>query len=563
VPFAQDAPDSQYLIQKASDISGGSVDVGEEHLIPANAAVTLLNIEASAAGRRRKLLGVRSRGAPGGQLNPPNGLIEFESPSFEHIVGVFGSEMWSTDGILENAWVRRASGVSLYNTDYHAVQGRGATGAPTLFLASAVGVSDNASLPNAHLVALDNSWGATLITDVRPRALAWYQSRLWGFNSSHTLHGKDFLVWSNVFDGRNFTNGQSIQIGGEDADEGTALIPLRGERPAILCFKERSVHLLEIFWQTDGFYPATSNAMDFTTARLRPIVTQTGCVGTRALTWAPGLSGADILFLSREGIRSLQRSQTDAQGGAGPPLSERIQQQIDRINWRFADRSLATHFNNVAYFAVPVDGSERPNFVVAYNTLRDQFFFTDWQTNGWARAKLSSERKLFYLGSTGGTDGFSGVTNGFHLYETERGNAAAFRQPIDMDEQTRAFTFPQGEGDTGMTARKLWRWITMKVQAGDTIASLSIQYKVDDDDDWSILGSLNIQPSDAFPELPIPLPFGFGAGRILKRSFSLHALRPGYKLQFRFQDSTSFARLQILEADVLATGENVGFVSNG
>src|SRR5690606_33598544 len=121
-------------------------------------------------------------------------------------------------------------------------------------------------------------WSATLIQDVRPRSACWFQSRLWVFNSCATLHGPDCLAWSNILDGRNFSNGNSILVAPESGDPGVALVPLRtSDAAALLLFKERSVHALQIWWDTDGAFPNSQNTLDFAEgAKLRPIVTRTG-----------------------------------------------------------------------------------------------------------------------------------------------------------------------------------------------------------------------------------------------------------------------------------------------
>lgn len=559
MPQGQDLVDTPYAEESASDFSRGVVDSVETHLIPEGAAEYLLNVEADFVGRARKTSGVKTRGSHG--TDEPTGMAAFESLGFSSVIVTAGNKTWSTPG--DGLFYRRASGVSIYPTDVQLTQGQGATNSATLFFANCVPYSANASLPFGNLVALDKAWGFTEITDIRPRSVVWYQGRLWAFNSCHTLHGQDFLLWSDILDGRSWSNGQSVQVDRESGDPGVAIVPLRGDNPQLLLFKENSIHRLDIFWATDGFLPATANTLDFTTAKLTQIVKGTGAIATRGITWVPGLQGADILFLSRDGIRSLSRSQTDAQGGAGPPLSERIQNTIDRINWDRADRAVAGYFDNKAYFAVPVDGSEVNNFIIAYDTTRNQFSFFDRPVNGFAVSKIDGRStKFFSTYATSGTDGNSTVSlvNGYHTYEWFNGNAGAFGEAQDFDVRTRAFTFGASDpNDNPLGHRKVWRMLITKWKAGATGATMLVQYRVDDTTSWVTLDNVYLDPSDAYPILPVTLPFTFDSGKIVPKVIGLHDVPSGYKLQVRFRDTTGFARQQLLAADVFAHRQPVKF----
>lgn len=548
-----DIPNDPLLVEQATDISGGSQDFGATHLIPPGKTNLLINIETTFDGQRQKRQGVLARGTVGG-TGRPNGLFAFEDKSrgFKHLVAQSDTKLWSTDGTTLSL-TPRATAASLYNTQHYAVQGQGATNVASLFISSCVPYSANTSLPYDKLFVLDRNWAYTQVSLAWPRAITWYQKRLWTWNDS--LNGQDVLAWSNVLDGRNFSNGQTLQVDPEGGDPGTALVPLRGDTPRMLLFKERSVHLLDIYWDTDGYYPSAANVLDYANgAKLRPVVTDTGCVATRGLTWVPGLQGGDVLFLSREGVRSLNRSTTDAQGGAGLPLSWPIQKQIDRINWAKADQAQAAFWNGIAYFAVPVDGAENNNYVIAHNVARNSWYFLDWEANSFVQSQVDTARKFFFLGQTTKTDGQSTYSLGHHIYETFRGSVDPGQAAIIYEEQTRGFTFSQGDDPAeGLRQKKLWRWLEIRARGAATSATLTVQYKVDDESAWHDFRNFSVDPSDAFPVLPTPLPFVFDSGKIIRKNLSLHNVVPGHKIQFRFRDSTSYGRIDILELNVRAT----------
>lgn len=551
-----DIPDDPLLVEQATDISGGVQAFGATHLIPQGKTRFLLNIETTLDGQRQKRRGVLARGSVGGTGNA-NGAMAFEDQnrSFNHIVVQQDNNLWSSDG-LSQSLTPRATTVSLYDTVHYAVQGQGwgaSSPLPTLFIASCVPYTANASLAADKLFAINSNWVATTISQVWPRAITWYQKRLWGFNSG--VHGQDILAWSNVLDGQEWGNGQTLGVDEDAGDPGVALVPLRGTTPQMLLLKERSIHLLDIFWDTDGFYPSAANVLDFAGgAQLRPIVAETGCVATRALTWVPGVQGGDLLFLSREGIRSLNRSATDAQGGAGLPLSWPIQSEIDRINWARVDQSAAAFWNNTAYFAVPIDGAENPNHVIAYNVPRQSFYFLDWESNAFVRSRVDPARKFYYFGQSTGTDGQSTFTVGHHLYETDRGQVDAFQSAIVYEEQTRGFVFSQGDDPAeGLRNKKIWRWLEIRARGAATAATMTLEFKVDDNTNWITFRDFSVDPEDAFPVLPAQLPFTLDSGRIIRKNLSLADVPSGSKIEFRFTDTTSFGRINILEMNVRAT----------
>jgi hypothetical protein len=218
------------------------------------------------------------------------------------------------------------------------------------------------------------------------------------------------------------------------------------------------------------------------------------------------------------------------------------------------DGAVAAFWNNVAYFAVPIDGAENNNHVIAYNVPRNSWYFLDWESNAFVRSKVDSARKFFYFGQSTGTDGQSTFTNGHHLYETDRGQIDAFQQPIQYEEQTRGFVFSQGDDPAeGLRNNKIWRWLEIRARGAATAATMTLEYKVDDNTDWIGFRDFSVDPEDAFPVLPAQLPFTFDSGKIIRKNLSLHNIPVGAKIEFRFTDTTSFGRIDILEMNVRAS----------
>lgn len=558
-----DVPDTPLLIDESNSITGGFISNAEPHLLQSNQSAYILNIRPTIDGRRQKIKGLDPIANIGASHS--HGLFAFEAP----LQGRRDLVAFQTGRILSISAVGnptdRTGSADLRLQHHTAVVGR-AGGKTTLFATNCVNAS-NVSLPWGAMHSWDYSYNytnpAASTTAVRVRAIAWSQGRLWGWNSCNTVAGQDYLIWSAPLDGNNFDNGQNVQVDPDTGDEGTAIIPLRDQTPRMVLFKKRSAWLFEFYWATDGYYTVLANALDTTKSSVRPLTLETGCIATRGAVWAPGAAGTDVLFLSYEGIRSLNRSLTDSQAGAGLPLSYRIQPIIDRINWAYADRSIASFWDGVAHFAVPLDGSTFNNFLISYDTLRDAFYLSDWQINGMAAADLSTGTRKFYFlggGATTVTEVYSSAaTLGFHVYETGVGAKGPGQQPIDMDEHTRAYTFDLEGPASGLKYRKRWSWLDIVAQAAATHSTLTISYKIDDDPDWTSFRHIGIAPADAYPYLPEQLPFGFSSSKLVHHKLSLDTLRPGYKLQFRLRDNTSFAQMKIQQLALAAYPKPVTF----
>jgi len=566
-PF--DTPDSPLLIEEANTITGGVVSNAEPHLLQPHQSAYLLNVQPYVDGRRQKLNGVDAIGTAG--VNTPHGLWAFEAPllGLRQLIAVYGSgaggaAVYSTPGT--GSMVSRATLDGLNDNACNAVIGRG-LGKSTLFISNCEPSPSNVSLPYANIVGLQSDFNYTKCnwsgTNILARSLAWFQGRLWAWNSCNTDAGPDYLRWSAPLNGFDFSNGQTLQVDPDTGDEGTAIVPLRDSTPRMILFKNQSTWLFEFYWTTEGWIPTSANTLDTTNSIVRPITLETGCVAPRAAIWAPGLQGADVLFLSREGIRSLTRSLTDSQAGVGLPLSWRIQPIIDRINWAAAHRSVAYTWDNVAYFAVPLDESTYNNFIIAYDLNRDAFFFQDWAANGFAAATLGSARKFYFLGTGASpvTESYSsGYTLGHHIYETDTGAIGPGISPIVMEEQTKAFTFnTDNSPGGGLKNRKRWAWFDIAAQAAATTCTLTISYKVDDDDEWTIYSYIPIEAGDACPLLPVTLPFGFSSARFIHYRTSLDRVRPGYKIQFKIRDESSYAQCKIQQFAVAAYPKPVVF----
>ena len=139
---------------------------------------------------------------------------------------------------------------------------------------------------------------------------------------------------------------QSFRIGDGDGEAIMAMVPMQNFLVAVL--KENSVWLMNM----DPSLPIAN-------WQAQPqgdlVGAGVGCVGRRA--WCQYQN--DVLFMSQDGVQSLQRMQAAAgQYQLSAPLSLPIQPYIDRINWSVAYLIKGVKYRHLAIFFVPLDTSD-------------------------------------------------------------------------------------------------------------------------------------------------------------------------------------------------------------
>jgi hypothetical protein len=162
-------------------------------------------------------------------------------------------------------------------------------------------------------------------------------------------------VWvSDISDPTRYSIFDELRVneGGEDKMVNIALFG----KSTIIALKELSVY------RVDGVYG------DLASMSLSRVTRRYGCVAPKT---AIDL-GSDFIWLSHEGIASLTLTEQNevqaAQGiqaGKYPMFSDDIKPLIQRINWAYAENSVAAFNDGKLYVAVPLDDAERlgPEYV--------------------------------------------------------------------------------------------------------------------------------------------------------------------------------------------------------
>jgi hypothetical protein len=500
----------------------------------------------------------------------PYGVGFWSPPSArtaKKIVGYWGGaasgiQLFESQG--DGAWATFDTGVSLVDSIHQFQQGRAfytadvgaasgvTTGVATLFVASASMEDSGTSFPLSGLVYRHDITTATdrasQTFDVRPRALLWWQGRLWAGNSASTNHGLSWLGWSNVLDGAGGWDDstQNIVVEPDDNDEITALHSVRGSNNEMYIFKKRSIMALVVYWDTDGFYTESVDILDTTQSQLRTISKGVGCIATRSVQEVTLPDGnADLFFLAHDGIRSIKRAEQDVAAGAGRPVSDIIQPTIDRINFDFAYKATSIVHKNFYLLAVPVDGSTTNNLVIVYDLIHGGFGTLSWNVADWVDSELASLDRRAFFQTRAVAENDSGVS-GFHLFQGFTGLEDPGGSAIPFQVETRGFTHEDNR------LLKMWDFVEIQAAANTTAATLTVDVKVDEKD-WETAGYIGFDPAqNQFPVLPFNLPFTPASQQAQIKALGLLGIDPGHMIEVRIKDEESFAGLSLRNITVVA-----------
>lgn len=278
--------------------------------------------------------------------SPITGLFAFRpSTGAARLVAAKNSGLWTYNGTTSSAY----STVSINTANYvHMLQANdtvyGIDGAGTIFKFT----SDNVfSLPTI----LDASGTAlTGLVDI-----LWFQNRLW-FVKGDQIH------FSDVFDPSAATaietiSDASIRVRQGGGDSICRLVPHRSGQ--IVVFKRGttgggSIHVLD----------ASAGDPDYW--QQHRLVDNVNIIAPRTIERIGENYEADILYMTREGVRSLSRTATDKLSTPNPPITDNVQEYLDRVAYTQTDRAFARWFNDEYLLFLPQ--TTYPDLVLAYNT---------------------------------------------------------------------------------------------------------------------------------------------------------------------------------------------------
>ena len=223
--------------------------------------------------------------------------------------------------------------------------------------------------------------------------------------------------------------------------------------------------------------------------------------------------GDDYLFLATDGVRALKRTiQDKVQLGNSVPVSYRLKDEFENINWAHIHKATAIYWQNKYFIALPKTGSTYNNTVWVYFPGSNGWSVIDgWNVGDWAIHKVSGEERLYFIDSNDGKiyRAWSGASNnGTAISFVLEGRQEDFGKP--MQEKVGA--------EIKVVAKP----------SGDYDLSLSIAF---DGGGYSEVGTLNL--SSHLITFPTEFPVVFFPDAIVYKKFHLDPYGPFYNMSYK------------------------------
>lgn len=521
--------------ERTVSLHKGASSRGVPWLIEDTEAPELENVLLNTPGARSRRKGTR---AFGGSHAAPGGLNGYSDETFnEFLVGVWGSSIYFSD--LDGGWEQQATSVSLVSGLLHQIIPARSGGQLSYAVSSCERVTDTAvGLNGRSQLALyniedDSSTSASLA----PRAIVAFQNRLF-YGEGETIGWSEIGALADYSD----TNNLLVEpgLGGEI----TSIMVTRDADPKLMIFKESSIHLFTPRWGTDSaIIPGAGDALDTINSSIRLMSAGVGCVATRSVAYVPGLEAADVLFLSADGIRSLQRAEQDVQTGAGLPLSWPIKTWTDRINYQEAHKAVSAVFDNAYHLAVPLDGAKDNTHVLRFDITNRAWSLHTWEARDLSSFKAASVDRLwlqngFATGDSSTTNAETDVSNYpfqiFSLFEGDIDPSTDVTNPVrpGLLEISKSYTLQDP------MVKKRWNAFSMELSSGETSA-LEIAYRADQGG-WNVVTDIKVIGTADTTFFAIDaLPWEAAPDFIRRQTFSLSDIPPSYHLQIRIMTTSN------------------------
>lgn len=228
-------------------------------------------------------------------------------------------------------------------------------------------------------------------------------------------------------------------------------------------------------------------------------------------------SGDDFLFLATDGVRSLKRTiQDKLQLGNSFPLSYKLKDEYDDINWSQISKACAVFWQNKYFLALPSTGSSTNDTVwVYFPSTGGWTVINDWNVGAWAVHKVSGEERLYCIDSTDGKvyrAWYGASNNGTAINFTLEGRQEVFDKPLQ---------------------RKVGAEIKVVAKpAGDYNLTLSVAF---DGGDYNQVGTMNL--SGNLITFPVTFPVQFYPDAITYKKFHLDTYGPFYSMSWKLTNS--------------------------
>ncbi|HVX56981.1 MAG TPA: hypothetical protein VHA37_04565 [Candidatus Saccharimonadales bacterium] len=457
---------------------------------------------------------LRARTRPGADIlgtaraaTTVQGLFYFSTPTYSQVIAAGGGALSFWNGV---AWTDMA-GFAL--TD-GGVLFEAAQGIDTVLITDGVqqmqswdGAAFSGALGNTvNTTTSDPPVGATI--------LCWHAGRMFASGQAaapDTVWASfDLAFGTGKWDHTNF----SFRVGGGEGDPIRSMFSLQNFNLAVL--KANSVYLVVAD-------PTAASAAGWTIQKLASGI---GCVSRRAACAV----GNDLLFMSRDGVRSIQRMAAAAgQYELSAPLSLPLQPYIDRINWAYASKIAAVNYKNLVFFAVPLDNAVSNNTVLVWNARLQRWVgvFTGWTPACWVVSRINEVLQLV-LGDTAGKVKQWKDTSSAALDATYLDDGAGYASKL----WSRSTLFGEPVND------KDGYHVEARFSMSNALVNVTLN------GDLADLRTVQMDLRPAGPGLPFDLPFDLASTQATPSRMSLRGLSPFNECFVKVESTAGWWELQ-------------------
>jgi hypothetical protein len=251
---------------------------------------------------------------------------------------------------------------------------------------------------------------------------------------------------------------------------------------SLLVFNRNSIHTVQ-------------NTVNLQGSVAKLLTNEVGCVARKSIIQV----GNQVIFLSDNGVYGTQFLDEYNLRGTETPLSEPINETINRINKNYWQESRAVYFDNRYYIAVPIDGTDtqgdvvtarRNNTILIYNFLNTQWESIDtvdnpdWDIENLIVAGEGDNRGVYAINQLGGIHKIDSRLEGTDRVVTVIGqDAETYNIPASIT--TRNYTM-------GTMERKKFNQFEMHVESSKVNSSnFDISAEVENPDANIVLAPLS------------------------------------------------------------------------
>jgi len=359
----------------------------------------------------------------------------------------------------------------------------------------------------------------------------WYTSDV----SPSTRNVRDELIASDIFDSDTYDRiGNQFRASAGQSDYTVGLTGFTND--SIVVFNRKSIHLM------------TGVSGSLSDVSTNVVTTEIGASARKSIVQVAN----KILFLSDQGIYSVEFLDEYNLRGTGTPISETIQPFIDRINQNYAHLSTGVYFNSRYWLAVPLDSTPgagnatKLNTIIVYNFINggfesiDSVNSVDFAIRDLLVAREGAQNALYLTTEEGGVHKIDGNEGG-DVVSITAGQATSSTIPVISQLTSRQY-------DADSMDRKTFSRAEFHVKSNSSQTDGNIQFITEDPDSVSTSTAISSLLGNSLPDSE-------------EASLRLRVNKKGFGIQADFRPSIGRPYLRATKIDARISNRSTTSIS--